>query len=71
MKNLVNLKHSTFILVVILSIEVSAQTKSPFYQQLAFNFYQNKILDSFPVNKRITIYKYVYHLNKEAYIYAS
>ena len=34
-----------------------AQISTPFYEQLAFDLYQAEIIDSFPVKKRIKVYK--------------
>ncbi|KGO93271.1 hypothetical protein [Flavobacterium subsaxonicum] len=36
-----------------------AQAKFPFYEQLAFDFYRTTVLDSFPVKKKITVFKYI------------
>ena len=36
-----------------------AQLKHPVYEQLAFDFYRTTILDSFPVKKKITVFKYI------------
>jgi hypothetical protein len=40
-----------------------AQAKFPFYDQLAFDFYRTTVLDSFPVKKKITIYRYISDLH--------
>ena len=35
-----------------------AQTEFPFYEQIAFDFYQSKLIDSFPTKKKVKVYKY-------------
>jgi len=34
------------------------QTNTSFYEQVAFDLYRTEIIDSFPVKKRIKVYKY-------------
>ena len=36
-----------------------SQTEFPFYEQIAFDFYQSTIIDSFPSKKKIKVYPYV------------
>ena len=36
-----------------------AQTDFPFYEQIAFDFYQSKLIDSFPTKKKVKVYPYV------------
>ena len=36
-----------------------AQTEFPFYEQIAFDFYQSKLIDSFPTKKKVKVYPYV------------
>lgn len=36
-----------------------SQTEFPFYEQIAFNFYQSTIIDSFPQKKKVKVYPYV------------
>jgi hypothetical protein len=51
----------TLIIIILLIGELGfAQKKMPFYEQIAFDFYRSEIIDSFPVKKRIKIYKYAY-----------
>lgn len=37
-----------------------AQENTPFYEQIAFDKYRSEIIDSFPVKKRIKVYKYAF-----------
>lgn len=48
-----------------------AQTEFPFYEQIAFNFYQSKLIDSFPTKKKIKVYPYVmnFHPSGNAFSY--
>ena len=36
-----------------------SQTEFPFYEQIAFDFYQSKLIDSFPTKKKVKVYPYV------------
>lgn len=36
-----------------------SQTEFPFYEQIAFDFYQSTIIDSFPQKKKVKVYPYV------------
>ncbi|EAQ41251.1 hypothetical protein [Polaribacter sp. MED152] len=36
-----------------------AQTEFPFYEQIAFDFYQSKIINSFPTKRKVKVYPYV------------
>ena len=36
-----------------------SQTEFPFYEQIALDFYQSTIIDSFPQNKKVKVYPYV------------
>ncbi|MFP9115275.1 hypothetical protein ACLI1A_15165 [Flavobacterium sp. RHBU_3] len=47
------------LIIVFTTVTVSAQESNyPFYEQLAFNFYQDTILKSYPVKKKISLYPY-------------
>lgn len=35
-----------------------SQTEFPFYEQIAFDFYQSTLIDSFPTKNRVKVYKY-------------
>ena len=49
----------------------NAQTEFPFYEQIAFDFYQSKIIDSFPTKKKVKVYPYVmdFHPSGNAFSY--
>jgi hypothetical protein len=64
-KLLSNIKYVLCLLVLLTSVKTTAQAKLPFYEQLTFDFYQKTILDSFPVKKKITVYKYI--INNKQY----
>ena len=51
-------KHLLLIFLLTCGIGV-AQTEFPFYEQIAFDFYQSKIIDSFPTKKKVKVYPYV------------
>ena len=48
-----------------------AQTKFPFYEQIAFDFYQSQIIDSFPTKKKVKVYPFVidFHPSGNAFSY--
>ena len=46
-------------LFILMSAITMAQLKHPVYEQLAFDFYRTTIQDSFPVKKKITVFKYI------------
>ena len=52
-----DMKKIVFCLILFKSIAFLAQEK-PFYEQLAFDHFSKKIIDSFPVKKKIRVYKY-------------
>lgn len=43
-----------------------SQTEFPFYEQIAFDFYQSTLIDSFPTKRKVKVYPYVmdFHPNK-------
>ncbi len=45
-------------------LNVEAQEKYPFYEQIALELYQTEIVDSFPLNKRIRIFESLYSLQE-------
>lgn len=56
-----NLKKN-ILLILLLNCGIGigiAQTKFPFYEQIAFDFYQTKIIDSFPTKKKVKVYPYI------------
>ncbi|MFI2742751.1 hypothetical protein ACG2LH_08430 [Zhouia sp. PK063] len=48
-----------------------SQTKFPFYEQIAFDFYQSTIIDSFPSKKKITVYPYVTDFHLSGYVFSN
>lgn len=44
-----------------------SQTDKLYYEQKAFDLYQNEILDSFPVNKKIKIYQHAFDFHPKAF----
>ena len=53
------MKRIIFSLILFINISSLAQ-EEPFYEQIAFDFYSTKIIDSFPVRKKIRVYKYFF-----------
>jgi len=54
------LKKTFGILFLLISGLAIAQTSTPFYEQIAFDLYRTEIIHSFPVKKRIKVYKYAF-----------
>ena len=53
--------RKTIIILFLLISELGfTQTETPFYEQIAFDKYRSEIIDSFPVKKRIKVYKYAF-----------
>ncbi|MEE9363423.1 MAG: hypothetical protein V3U92_12570 [Cellulophaga sp.] len=51
------MKNTLLLSFLLLGGILVAQTKTPFYEQLAFDLYKTKILEAHPVPKKITIYE--------------
>ena len=47
-----------------------AQTKFPFYEQIAFDYYQSEIIDSFPTKKKIKVYPYVIDFHSSGNVFS-
>ena len=47
-------KNLLFILLINCGIGI-AQTEFPFYEQIAFDLYQSKLIDSFPTKKKVKV----------------
>jgi len=52
------MNYKVTLLLLLFNLIGLAQTKVPFYEQISFDFYKTEILDSFPVKKKIKVYKY-------------
>ena len=63
-------KNLLFILLINCGIGI-AQTEFPFYEQIAFDLYQSKLIDSFPTKKKVKVYPYVmnFHPSGNAFSY--
>ncbi|WP_299549950.1 hypothetical protein [Seonamhaeicola sp.] len=48
-----------------------SQTKYPFYEQIAFDFYKATIIDSFPSKKKIKVYPYVTDFHLSGYVFSN
>ncbi|MFC0603051.1 hypothetical protein [Winogradskyella pulchriflava] len=47
------------LLILILKCGIGiSQTEFPFYEQIAFDFYESTLIDSFPTKKKVKVYKY-------------
>ena len=57
-KNPILKKYMLLIFLLNFGIGI-AQTEFPFYEQIAFDFYQSKLIDSFPTKKKVKVYPYV------------
>jgi hypothetical protein len=49
----------------------NAQTEFPFYEQIAFDFYQSKIIDSFPTKKKVKVYPYVIDFHPSGNVFSN
>ncbi|WP_219634598.1 hypothetical protein, partial [Flavobacterium chungangense] len=57
-----------FILFLLFNFDCFSQSKLPFYEQLAFDFYKENILKAYPVKSKITIFKSLnYDSSEEIY----
>lgn len=54
------MKKTVLILIILISGLGFAQEETPFYEQIAFDKYRSEIIDSFPVKKKVKVYKYVF-----------
>ena len=48
---------NTIIFFLIINIDCFSQSEYPFYEQLAFNFYKDTILEIYPVERKIIVFK--------------
>jgi len=49
----------------------NAQTEFPFYEQIAFEFYQSTIIDSFPTKKKVKVYPYVMDFHPSGNVFSN
>jgi hypothetical protein len=65
------LKNNIFLILLLFYGIGIAQTEFPFYEQIAFDFYQSKLIDSFPTKKKMKVYPYVvnFHPSGNAFSY--
>ena len=48
-----------------------SQTEFPFYEQIAFDFYQSKLIDSFPTKKKVKVYPYVFDFQPDYFVFSN
>ena len=46
-----------------------SQTEFPFYEQIAFDFYQTKLIDSFPTKRKVKVYPYVLDFHPDYFVF--
>tara|TARA_R110002049_G_scaffold43784_1_gene128721 strand:+ start:1353 stop:1883 length:531 start_codon:yes stop_codon:yes gene_type:complete len=62
----------TILLIFLLKCGIGiSQTEFPFYEQIAFDFYQSKLIDSFPTKKKIKVYQYVYDFQPDYFVFSN
>lgn len=52
------MKRTIVILFLLINGFANSQENIPFYEQIAFDKYRSEIIDSFPVKKRVKVYRY-------------
>ncbi len=58
-----------FFILFISSYNCFSQSEKPFYEQIAFDFYKESILKTYPVKRKITIYKSLTYNSEEEIYY--
>ena len=48
-----------------------SQTEFPFYEQIAFDFYQSKLIDSFPTKNKVKVYPYVFDFQPDYLVFSN
>lgn len=46
-----------------------SQTEFPFYEQIAFDFYQSTLIDSFPTKKKVKVYPFVLDFQPDYFVF--
>lgn len=63
------LKKVLILFILLNSIIGISQTEFPFYEQIAFDFYQSTIIDSFPTKKKVKVYPNVFELRSDYLVF--